>query len=208
MAQTTMPQLRQALYEIGGFFMYEGTVIILNGASCSGKSATTFQLQKIMKEPFLHISADRNASTFPNHCWDFHSLSNGEVDKFLSAHNRYIAVLAEYGNRVIYDTVITEEFDLNECVSFLSPFKVYYVHLSCSNAVLNKRERLRGDRIIGHAESQVENVLSCGPFDIEVDTTDHAPEQCAVEIKEFIICNPEPSAFKTRYAHNNQQQRL
>ncbi|MFT7374176.1 MAG: hypothetical protein ACI9T9_002881, partial [Oleiphilaceae bacterium] len=64
----------------------------------AGKSAITFQLQRIIEEPFLHISADHNASTFPNHCWDFHSLSDNEVDRSLSAYNHCVAVLAEQWN--------------------------------------------------------------------------------------------------------------
>ncbi|MCG8609007.1 MAG: chloramphenicol phosphotransferase CPT family protein [Pseudomonadales bacterium] len=166
--------------------MFEGSIILLNGASSSGKTSIVAPLQRLMPEPFVHVSVDRNHESFPHHCWDFNSIESSEIDRFISGYHACVATLALYGNRVIFDTVLCSTFDRDECSLLFTNCKPFYIHITCSLPELENRERLRHDREQGLAASQVRLIANCGPFDLEVDTTSDSPYKCAEKIAAFI----------------------
>ncbi len=180
--------------------MFEGSIILLNGASSSGKSSIVVQLQKMLSEPFLHVSIDRNFDTFPHHCWHFDEMEDIEIDRFIAGYNNCVATLAQHGNRVIFDTVFTDRVDIDECGKMFAPYKVFYIHVKCSLAVLEEREMKRGDRMPGLSASQVHHIANCGPFDFEVDTTEQTSEACAEQIVDFIC---ESIKAKSVLSYNN-----
>jgi chloramphenicol 3-O phosphotransferase len=176
--------------------MYEGTIVILNGASSAGKSSLAKSLQSVMLEPFLHLSIDHEAFLFPNHCYDMQQLSDEELTRFWSAFIHSVALYAKFGNRIIFDTVSDSDWVVDECCKAFKACNVYFIGIHCSLEVLRRREIERGDREIGQAERQLLTVHRYGTYDFTVDTTELTSEQCAIQIKAFMEGNPAPLEFK------------
>jgi hypothetical protein len=149
-----------------------------------------------MSEPFLHLSIDQEAFLFPKHCWDMEQLSDEELMRFWSAFIRSVALYAELGNRVIFDTVSDSDWVVDQCCEAFRDCNVYYIGIHCSLAALRRREIERGDREIGQAERQLPTVHNYGAYDFTVDTTELTSEQCAIQIKAFMEGNPAPLEFK------------
>lgn len=59
-----------------------------------------------------------------------------------------------------------------------------------------RRERGRGDRPLGLAARQLDQVHAHGLYDIECDTSRADPLQCASRIKEFLPDRRRPTAFE------------
>jgi len=61
--------------------------------------------------------------------------------------------------------------------------------------VLERRERIRGDRPPGLAARQFDQVHAHGIYDIECDTSKSTPEEIAQQIKNTLPRRPTPTAF-------------
>ena len=87
-----------------------GRVILLNGASSSGKSTLATALQAALPQPFLHVSSDQlvQAGMLPHRTSD-----GGAFDwwhqirpRFFAGFHRCLPAFAEAGNDLIVDHVI------------------------------------------------------------------------------------------------------
>ena len=90
-----------------------------------------------------------------------------------------------YGNQVIVDT-IAHANGAQVFKPLFESFNVVYVAVRCPVDELERREKARGDRVPGLAQSQfaeVHNFLQPG---VEVDTHEHQAEECAALIRQFI----------------------
>lgn len=67
-----------------------GKVIFLNGTSSSGKSTIAGELQKVLHEPYLHVSCDAFLSQLPGSAGEswFHREIDGIVAAFHSSAAR------------------------------------------------------------------------------------------------------------------------
>jgi chloramphenicol 3-O phosphotransferase len=163
-----------------------GRIILLNGASSSGKSTLARAIQAALDEPFLHCSSDILAVGLPERrdpegpfAWW------GNVrPRFFAGFHGCVAALAGAGNDLIVDHVIEFPDWRLELSRLLLPFDVFLVGVHCSVDELERRERERGDRRIGEGREHVEidRIHHFGPYDIEVDTTDRDPDVVAREV--------------------------
>ena len=64
----------------------------------------------------------------------------------------------------------------------LKGLSVIWVGVQCQPAVAEARERQRADRNIGMARHQAERVHRGAEYDVVVDTSETAPEECAAAI--------------------------
>lgn len=174
-----------------------GQIIFLNGTSSSGKSSIAEQLLLILDRPYFHMSVDAiNSLRAKKKTLD---LAPDELVAVLTrtraGFHRAVAGMAQAGNDVIVDHVLSEEWRLLDCLAVLADYEVVFVGVHCSASELRRREIARGDREPGQAEAQLRQVHAHGVYDIECDTAAASPYECALLIKYFITRRQAPTAF-------------
>jgi chloramphenicol 3-O phosphotransferase len=126
-------------------------------------------------------------------------LEPAEVDAILArtraGFHRAVAGMAEAGNDIVVDHVLSERWRLLDCLTVLAKYDVVFVGVHCCAEELGRRERARGDRQVGQGAAQLAQVHAHGSYDVECDTTAASPYDCAVRIKEFLARPATPSAF-------------
>lgn len=151
-------------------------VILLNGASSSGKSTLARALQKALPQPYFNYSSDLLVDggilpdvdrTTPDTAYSWNAIR----PKFFQAFHRTIPAFAGSGNRLIVEHVV--EFDqwLRELVELLSEYKVLYVGVICPIPEIESRELRRGNRYIGEGRSHIEDgIHTWSGYDLTIDT--------------------------------------
>jgi chloramphenicol 3-O phosphotransferase len=182
-----------------------GTIILLNGASSSGKSSLVKAVQAVFEEPYIDAGIDRFLWMLPERylerpLWDqVLGLANqaGPVGhQLIAAMHQCILALSQSGINVVADHVLIEKSWLYECSDLFAAFPAYFVGVRCPLDVLEQRERARGNRTFGQARLQFPLVHAHEIYDLEVDTALNSPENCAMQIKNFILSGKTPTAFK------------
>lgn len=185
-----------------------GTVIIINGASSSGKTSIVKALQAMLAPPYLDAGLDRFIWMLPKRyldrpLWDDVLGLNTEAGqtghRLVAAMHRAIVALSEAGEHVVADHVLVEPDWVTDAARLLSRLPAYLVGVHCPLAVLEHRERERRDRTLGQAKAQhavVHAAVEAGAgYDVTVDTSVDGPEQCAQHIVAHIGSTP-PRAFQ------------
>ncbi|HEX8346354.1 MAG TPA: AAA family ATPase [Actinoplanes sp.] len=173
-----------------------GRIILLNGASSSGKSSIGRALLPLLPEPWFFMPVDAiGAMRSTVHT---RILDDAEIDQMLRrtrlGYHRAVAALASAGNDVIMDYPLSEQWRLDDLLQTLQGYDVTLVEVRCSADELKRRERQRGDRPVGLSRSQT-MVYAHGERDIAVDTTCADPHECAVTIVNALDVIPSPKAF-------------
>ena len=160
-------------------------LIVLNGTSSSGKSSIAHLLHKaLLSPPRLLIKLDDLLYRLP--------LSEIDRSKYSELTRPCFNTLCGYtlsaienGLSCIVDTVFEEgwfvEFHKN-----LQRFEPIYIKVFCPLEVAQKREVERGDRKIGTAKSQFDEVHKDIEYSIELDTSKLTPEESVSMILEFL----------------------
>ncbi|NIK70418.1 AAA family ATPase [Paenibacillus sp. BK720] len=176
--------------------MIKGKVILLNGASSSGKST----IAKLLSEKLPNylvlgfddlvylLSKMRNHKKEPS-TWDIINKQNYDLHFLTFILHRLTKVISEYSFNIIIDTVLDSESD---AADFLDQFKdedVLYVGVHCPLEELERRERVRGDRTIGIAKEQLKIVHQNMKYDVEVNTYENSTEECVSKILNTLTVN-------------------
>ena len=186
--------------------MTPGTIIILNGASSSGKTSVLLALQKILDEPYLDAGIDKFIWMLPKRyldrpLWDDVlglAVQAGSVGHTLvSGMHRAIEALSKAGNNVVADHVLVEPHWLQDCANLFYDLPAYFIGIHCPLDILEQREKARKSRTLGQAKAQFGIVHTGCIYDLEVDTSLLSPEECAMLIKDRIQNGIPPSAFKS-----------
>jgi chloramphenicol 3-O phosphotransferase len=161
-------------------------LIVLNGASSSGKTVLCKKLQEVLSEPYIHLEED---------CFVF----NTYHDRFLAGdlgpvifrrtmlgYYRSLKAFLSADQNVLADTGFYSPELLAEFVRELLTERVWLVGVQCDLAELERRERLRGDRQIGLAKEQRLSIHAGVAYDIEVDTSTATVAECAAAIKAMV----------------------
>lgn len=163
-----------------------GRIILLNGASSSGKSTLSRAIQAALDEPFLHCSSDMLAVGLPKRrdpqgAFAWHASVR---PRFFAGFHACVAALAGAGNDLLVEHVIEFPEWRAELGELLVPFDVFLVGVHCSIGELERRERERGDRRIGEGREHVEvdRIHEFGAYDLEVDTTARDPAAVAADV--------------------------
>ncbi|MFC0623114.1 chloramphenicol phosphotransferase CPT family protein [Kribbella deserti] len=173
-----------------------GRVILLNGASSSGKSSIGRALLPLLADPWFFVPVDAlGALRSTEHT---RVLTDAEIAEMLRktrlGYHRAVAALASVGNDVIMDYPLSERWRLRDLLDVLDGYDVTLVHVHCSPDELVRRERARGDRPVGLATSQV-SIFDHADHDIAVDTTTTSPEGCAKSIADALPTLTATKAF-------------
>jgi chloramphenicol 3-O phosphotransferase len=175
-------------------------IILLNGVGSSGKSSIAKALQTMTAEAFLHVQMDMFTEMLPEALQDHPDgfayetvredgkpmvvIRTGPTgQRALRGMRHAIAAMAEQGNNLIIDDVLCDG-EMPEYVKLLSAFDLHLVGVFAPLEILEERERLRGDRLIGLARWQYSRVHKDTAYDLEIDTSAATPAACAKRIQE------------------------
>ena len=150
-----------------------GRIILLNGASSSGKSTLARGLQDALETPFLHLSSDQlvDGGAVPER--DDLDWAGSMRPRFFEGFHRCIPAMAPAGNDLVVDHIIEYAEWRERLRELLDGLDVFLVGVHCDPGELDRRERRRGDRFGGEGRAHVEEnrIHELGPYDLEVDTT-------------------------------------
>ncbi len=175
-------------------------IILLNGVGSSGKSSIAKELQKIASKPFLHVQMDDFCAMLSEALQDHPDgfafeetsengkpltvIKTGPVGaRALRGMRHVIAAMAAQGNNLIVDDVMLEN-EPEDYAVLLSGFETFFVGVFAPLEVLEARERQRGDRMIGLARWQYGRVHRGKKYDLEVDSGNLGPLECAMLIQQ------------------------
>ena len=149
-------------------------IILLNGASSSGKSSIARELQSQLPTPFLHLSIDhlRDSGVLPLERFrsgEFTWADTREV--FFIGFERAVAAMAGAGNDLIVDHIIETPEWMRRLESVLGGLDVFFVGVHCPLEELERREAARGDRPLGDARRDFSAVHEHCTYDFEADAT-------------------------------------
>ena len=210
--------------------MEPGNIIFLNGSSSAGKTTIAIRLQQVLDEPYQHIALDQFRDGLPARYRGLNSpqgspgaaglnvvpLREDEEplthirfgdhgEQVLKGMRRAIAEFARIGNNVIIDDLLFKPEYLDDYVSVLEQIPTWFIGVRCPLEVVNDREQERSGRFPGTATSHFHQVHEHGTgYDLEIDTCDLSPTECARQIVER-MASP-PMAFARRNHGNWSKQ--
>jgi chloramphenicol 3-O phosphotransferase len=172
-----------------------GLVVLLNGASSSGKSTIARALLPILEPRFFHMPVDAFHMMRVDRDIPPEELED-EIRRTCLGFHRAVAGMAAAGNHVVMDHVLSHPWRLRDCLELFCAPRVLFVGVQASREDLRRRERARGDREPGLAERQLAAVHAHGLYDLECDTSTTSAPECARRIGELVRRRPAPTAFE------------
>lgn len=198
-----------------------GRIILINGASSSGKTSMANALQELLDEPFLTLGIDTFCPALPHEYVAFDPpdghpahlgmrLRTTEMDgaravellpgpvfhRFIRGMHLALAGFARAGNNVIFDDVLYHPAYIRSLTEALQGIPVLFVGVRLSLSLNEEREQLRGDRCLGHARGHHHLVHRHDIYDLEIDTGAMSAEEAARRIAERLAEERPPDAFE------------
>lgn len=178
----------------------QARIVILNGVGSAGKSSIAKALQAIAEDFYLHVPMDAFIDMLPPAGFDtpeglvFRPLNdNGKPSiqietgplaaRAFRGMRHAIAAMADQGNNTIVDDVMLAR-DMADYETLLARHDLCRVGVFASLETLEARERTRGDRMIGLARWQYDRVHAGNNYDLEINTDNLSPADCAEQIKQ------------------------
>lgn len=180
-------------------------IILLNGASNSGKYTIAKELQELMDEPFLHIGVEEFTKMMPSKYIDEHDKSRegfylkkiktaNAQDTYLTCAGRYgkkvimgmiysCLALAQKGINLIIDDVCYSKDQFQVYKNLFGKYKLFTVGVICPLEELQKREKNMWITKKKIADQESKFVHIDVKYDFEVDTSKELPIECAKKIK-------------------------
>lgn len=176
-----------------------GQVIILNGVSSSGKTTLAKAIQKYASDIWLHVAMDTFVAMLPDgrefdrewfpvtqvsHEGDnLPRVSNGPSgESLLGQMRQLVQQMAKSGFNVIVDEV-AESAEIDDYRYRLGA-SCMVVKVDAPLSELQRRERERGDRLLGLAREQSSRLHEGIAYDLVVDTHAQTPDALAREVLE------------------------
>lgn len=172
-----------------------GQVVLLNGASSSGKSTLARQLLADFDTPWFHMGVDMFGAMRAErqtHDLDADRLSD-VLRRTRAGFHRAVRGMALAGNNIVMDHVLSEPWRLPDLLTVMVDVDVVFVGVHCDANDLTHREAARGDRVAGTAVAQIEAVHQHRLYDVEVNTSEETVEACAARIRDFLRRHPFPA---------------
>ena len=210
--------------------MNTGSIILLNGSSSSGKTTLAMMLQQLLSDPYQHVALDQFRDGLPGRYRGFNSPDgttgaeglnitpndlNGESVtavrfgvhglKLLRGMRRAIATIAKNGLNIIIDDLLFEESFVADYAHVLSEFEVIVVGVRCPLDVVCQRETERPGRFPGTATWHFEKVHEHMIYDVEVNTANNSPRECALKVIAALDNKTTPSAIHQLVARYPRQ---
>lgn len=81
-----------------------------------------------------------------------------------------VRTLVDGGKAVIFDHVLHDQGIMDSCTAAFAGLRVFSVGIICDLAILESRERARGDRVLGRARGLADVVHRFCTYDLTVDS--------------------------------------
>jgi len=189
-------------------------VIVLNGASSSGKTTLAVALQDILEGSWLIFGIDTLISALPLKLLNMHEDASigarprehevteggiafgadGEItvgpefERLEAAWLNGLACIAATGTRLILDEVfLSGALSQGRLRRSLAGRNVAWIGVTCDADVAIQRERVRGDRVVGGFERQFTRVHEGVHYDLVVDTTSRPANEIAQQIAAHVL---------------------
>jgi chloramphenicol 3-O phosphotransferase len=167
-----------------------GAIVLLNGASCSGKTSIARALQEVMEEPWLHVGLDHFEAMQPHkegkrvHCFYGQGISQPDLVPVL---HQAVAAFSRMGAHVVNEHIFLERRWLEDAIERYRDLPVLFVGVLCPLDALEQRERERYRGVqVGQSARQhaaLAALHDAGLYDVAFDTTATTPQACAAEIR-------------------------
>lgn len=168
-------------------------IIYLNGPSSSGKTTLAKALQDSLETLFLLVGIDKIIGWMPEKVNDWtggqaplgyswrkgkdpsgnliHELQTGPYAKEIGkTFQEIVLLLAQKGHPIIIDDVSFGKQEIDKWKTLLKDFHVLWIGINAPIAVLEQREKERGNRMPGSARAQFHKVHVGVTYDLEIDT--------------------------------------
>ncbi len=172
-------------------------IILINGASSSGKSTLCKALQEHLAEPYIHLEEDRFVYDTYHPRYLVSGVVEGIFAKTMTGYYRSLRAFVSAGHNVLADTGFYSKDLVRQCAAELAGLPVWLVGVHCSLAELERREAQRADRSVGTSREQFESIHAHVVYDVEVDTSQMDSDQCAQVIRAVVESGIALSAFKS-----------
>ena len=190
-----------------------GRVVVLNGAPRSGKSSIAAAIQETFDGPWMNLGVDAyiNAITPPRYRPGLGLRPGGErpdleplVPRFYAALYESIAAHSRLGFDVVVDVAHHDDYSqplhiLSDCARRLAGLPVLFVGVHCPiETIMQRRNAGQAGReglyAVGTAEESIpapvlrwQNAVHVpGLYDLELDTSQLSPAECAARIGESL----------------------
>lgn len=177
-------------------------IILLNGPGSVGKTSVAQALQACASGPLLHLSMDDFCAMLPDRSWadaDFFRfvtrsgpdgrmtdvLTGPKGAALLAAMRVMVADLAGRGFGLVVDDVWLDGEPVEYAV-LLHGHAVWRIGLAAALAVIEARERARGDRTPGLGRAQIERVHRGVRYDLLLDLSALTPDDAAGRIAALV----------------------
>ena len=156
--------------------------IILNGTSSSGKSSIAHRIVDLLDVPIVYAQLDTFHGMF-----DFSKFNSGsdalEASKVaFSLFDDSIKNIRNHKYPVVIDTVFERIEYFQNTMGAVKGRHVFLVGIHCPLEEVCIREKIRGDRRVGLAGEQFDDVHVDKHYDLELDTSKLSSSDCAVKI--------------------------
>lgn len=177
-----------------------------------GKTSIAKALQQLLDEPYLHIGMDHFIDMLPKQylskgkkaseglSFNFSTSSGvtialGPVGRnlFASMRQAMLSLVRSGFNLIIDDVVIGDEWQ--EYRTLFQSFRFITVGVFAPLAIIEERERIRGDRTVGLAKAYFDLVHKGKSYDFEIDSSIQSPTECAQKIALFMKKSCETPEF-------------
>lgn len=201
--------------------MTTGTTIFLNGTSSAGKTSLAHALQEVMPEPYVHVALDQFRDGLPDKFRGLNSppgttgyrglnvvpvtdaekpfttIRFGETgQQMLKGMRRAMVAMVKEGNNIIIDDILLTPAFLQDYIEVFSGLDVVFVGVRCPLSVINAREKERPGRFPGTAYGHFHSCHAHERYDIEVDTSEATPAECASLVKAYMDQHT-PTVFRS-----------
>lgn len=186
-------------------------VIVVNGASCAGKTTLAKAIQDCSPDPCLIVSLDQFRDSLPDRYRGMNSptaspgseglnivptnLSNFRATEIrfgeyglavLRGMRRAVASLALEGLNVVVDDLLIHPDHRVGYLETLKDFRTIFVGVYCSLDEMERREAAREGRFPGTAQTTLLKVHSRMEYDVRVDTSRASPRELAKTVLEVL----------------------
>jgi len=186
-----------------------GQIVILNGAPRSGKSSIAREIQNTLEGVWMNLGVDGFKGMTPNRYQPGIGLRPGgerpdleplivvlyqALYESIAAHSRLgVNVVVDVGH---HDAYSQPRAILPRCAQLLTDLPVLFVAVRCPIEVILDRRRVTwGEGPLEFIQRWQEAVHTPGIYDLELNTAELSPRQCAAAIRHRLEADPPPSAF-------------
>ena len=181
-----------------------GQIVVLNGVPRSGKSSIAREVQEAFDGAWINLGVDVARQTTPRCLQPGIGLRPGEPDSpvapllpaLYAALYESIAAHSRLGLNVVVDVGHHDRAILSDCARRLDGLPALMVGVRCPLHTIIERRRASGMTTeMEPVRRWQDAVHEPGLYDLEVDTSQLSPQQCAAAIRERLDAGGPVTAF-------------